>query len=152
MRRIYQTAAIVLFLSSVVFAQKSHRAFVSRDEQAVRQIEDQVSAALDHNDADALDRLWAADYMFVNPFGIVMTKAQRLSLFRSGKLKLESYSRDQENIRIYGETAIVIYRSTVKGQRGSQDIGFQRRVTTVLMKRSGHWRVVSQQSTRIEQQ
>jgi len=152
MRRIYQTAAIVLFLSSVAFAQKSHRAFVSRDEQAVRQIEDQVSAALDHNDADALDRLWAADYMFVNPFGIVMTKAQRLSLFRSGKLKLESYSRDQENIRIYGETAIVIYRSTVKGQRGSQDIGFQRRVTTVLMKRSGHWRVVSQQSTRIEQQ
>jgi len=87
MRRIYQTAAIVLFLSSVAFAQKSHRAFVSRDEQAVRQIEDQVSAALDHNDADALDRLWAADYMFVNPFGIVMTKAQRLSLFRSGKLK-----------------------------------------------------------------
>ena len=121
----------------------------NKDERSIRQVEDAIAIATDHNDANALDALWAPDYVFVNPFGIVMTKAQRLDLFRSGRMKLESYSRDQETIRVYGTTAVVIYRSTVRGQRGTEDISSQRRVTTVLLKRGGHWSAVSQQSTTI---
>jgi ketosteroid isomerase-like protein len=121
----------------------------SKDERLVRQVEDAIAEATDRNDANALDSLWASDYIFVNPFGIVMTKAQRLDLFRSGGMKLESYSRDQETIRVYGTTAVVVYRSTVRGQRGTQDISSQRRVTTVLLKRGGRWQAVSQQSTTI---
>ncbi|HZS48266.1 MAG TPA: nuclear transport factor 2 family protein [Blastocatellia bacterium] len=122
------------------------------DEDAVHKVEDQIAAALDHNDADTLNRLWADDYIFVNPVGLVLTKAQRLESFRSGMTKLESYTRDQESIRVYGNMAIVIYRSTVKGQAGGQDMSSQRRVTTVLEKRGGNWQAVSQQSTRIQQQ
>jgi ketosteroid isomerase-like protein len=121
----------------------------NKDERLIRQLEDAIASATDRNDANALDTLWASDYVFVNPFGIVMTKAQRLELFRSGRMKLESYSRDQETIRVYGTTAVVIYRSTVRGQRGTQDISSQRRVTTVLLKRGGRWQAVSQQSTTI---
>lgn len=121
----------------------------SKDERLVRQVEDAIADATDRNDANALDSLWASDYIFVNPFGIIMTKAQRLDLFRSGRMKLESYSRDQETIRVFGTTAVVIYRSTVRGQRGTQDISSQRRVTTVLLKRGGRWQAVSQQSTTI---
>ena len=119
------------------------------EEDAVRKVEDEIAAALDHNDADALDHLWADDYVFVNPYGLVFTKAQRLQAFRSGTTRLESYSRDQESIRVYGNTAVVIYRSTVKGQAGGRDMSSQRRVTTVLEKRGGRWQAVSQQSTRI---
>jgi uncharacterized protein (TIGR02246 family) len=119
------------------------------EQNAVRRVEDAVAAATDKNDADALDKLWAPDYVFVNPAGLVLMKADRLQLFRSRRLKLESYSRDEETIRIYDKVAIVIYRSTVKGQRGSQDISRQRRVTTVLEKRHGKWLVISQQSTPI---
>lgn len=119
----------------------------NKDERVIRELEDAIANATDHNDANALDTLWASDYIFVNPFGIVMTKAQRLELFRSGRMKLESYSRDQETIRVYGTTAVVIYRSTVRGQRDTRDISSQRRVTTVLLKRGGRWQAVSQQST-----
>jgi ketosteroid isomerase-like protein len=119
----------------------------SKDERSIRQVEDAIANATDRNDADALDGLWGSDYIFVNPGWIVMTKAQRLDLFRSGQLKVESYSRDQETIRVYGTTAVVVYRSTVRGQRGSQNISSQRRVTTVLLKRGGRWQAVSQQST-----
>src|SRR5579864_2829621 len=117
------------------------------EEQAVRQIMDQLAVALDHNDAEALDRLWAPDYIWVNPIGMMLTKAQRVELTRSGKMKVDSYTNDEENIRLYGTTAIDIYRSTVKGQYSGKDVLPRRRVTTVLLKRDGRWQVVSQQST-----
>jgi uncharacterized protein (TIGR02246 family) len=119
------------------------------EEESVRKIEDEFATAYGRNDAEALDRLWAADYTFVNPAGQVLTKAQRLAMIRSGELKIEAYTRDDERIRIYGDTAIVTYRSTVKAQRNGADISSQRRVITVLLKRDGRWQAVAQQSTTI---
>jgi ketosteroid isomerase-like protein len=144
MKRALPIVILLFVLVGSAFSQAS-----SKDEKAVHEIEDAIAVATDKNDADVLDKLWASDYVFVNPAGIVMTKADRLTLFRSGRLKLESYSRDEENIRIYGKVAIVVYRSSVKGQREGLDITSRRRVTTVLEKRHGHWLIISQQSTPI---
>ena len=119
------------------------------EEETIRKVEDEFAAAYGRNDADTLDRLWAPDYTFVNLAGQVLTKAQRLAMLRSGELKIEAYTRDDESIRIYGNTAVVTYRSTVKAQRNGTDISSQRRVITVLVKRDGHWQAVAQQSTRI---
>jgi uncharacterized protein (TIGR02246 family) len=119
------------------------------EEEKIRKLEDEFAAAYGRNDAEALDRLWAADYTFVNPPGQVLTKAQRLAMLRSGELKIEAYSRDDESIRIYGDTAVVTYRSTVKAQRNGNDVSSQRRVITVWVKRDGRWQAVAQQSTGI---
>lgn len=143
-------AAILCAICSLALGQSPNKTGrETKDERLVRQLEDAIASATDRNDVKALDGLWADDYIFVNPFGIVMTKAQRLDLLRTGHLKVESYSRDEETIRVYGNTAVVIYRSTVRGQRGSEDISSRRRVTTVLLKRGGRWQAVSQQSTTI---
>src|SRR5438270_805479 len=98
----------------------------SSDEEAVHKAVDAIVAALDHNDADALDRLSTPDYIFVNPAGKVLTKAQYFELIRSGTLKVESYSRDEEIIRVYGDTAVVIYRSTPKGTFKGTELSSQR--------------------------
>lgn len=142
---------ILLAFSSLAVAHPTQKQIKRKpgDEQAVRKAEDEIAAALDRNDADALDRLWPSDYSFVNPFGLVFTKAQRLASLRTGALKIQSYTLDQETIRIYGTTAIVTYRSTVKAQHTGPDIPSQRRVTTVLLKRNGRWQAVHQQSTPI---
>jgi hypothetical protein len=78
--------------------------------------------AIDRNDADAFDRLSTADYTFVNPAGKVWNKKQYLELIRSGTLKVESYTRDEESIRLYGNAAVVIYRSTPKGTFKGQEL------------------------------
>src|SRR5436309_4734000 len=54
------------------------------EEAAVRQVEDQITAALAHNDADALSKLWGPEYMFVDPGGIVVAGPQRLGMLGSG--------------------------------------------------------------------
>ena len=147
MLRVFAIAILLTSGSPALCQQPNKPSRESKDERSIRQVEDAIAGATDRNDANALDGLWASDYIFVNPYGIVMTKAQRLDLFRSGRMKLESYRRDQETIRVYGTTAVVIYRSTVRGRLSTQDISSQRRVTTVLLKRGGRWQAVSQQST-----
>lgn len=115
----------------------------------VKRVEAEAAAAYDRNDADALDRLWASDYTFVNPGGVVLDKAQRLATLKTGSLHIESYTVDDMRVRIYGATAIVLFRSSVAGTRGGNDITSRRRVTTVLIKRDGRWQIVAQQSTPI---
>jgi len=85
----------------------------------------------------------------MSPAGQRLTAAQRLQMFRSGEMRVESYQRDQESIRVYGTMAIVIYRSAVPAARNGTDVSTQQRVTTVLLKRDGRWRAVLQQSSPI---
>lgn len=121
----------------------------SPEEEAIHKTMDEIVAAEDRNDADALDRLYVPDYTFVTPAGQVWTKARYLQLMRSGDLKSNSYSRDEETIRVYGNTALVIYRSTASGTLKGQSFNSQRRVTTVLLKRDGVWLALGRQSTPI---
>src|SRR6185312_8427445 len=80
---------------------------VSADEQAVKATEERIESAWAHNDADTLEQLWSDDYTFTNPSGIFLNKPQRLGMMRSGKVKVQSYSVDDEKIRVYGDTAVV---------------------------------------------
>jgi uncharacterized protein (TIGR02246 family) len=139
-------------LTSVALGQPeaSPSATGNAEEETVHKTVDEIVAAIDRNDADAFDRLSTADYTFVNPAGKVWTKKEYLELIRSGTLKVESYTRDEESIRLYGSTAVVIYRSTPKGTfKGQELITNQRRVTTILVKQDGRWLTAGRQSTPI---
>jgi ketosteroid isomerase-like protein len=120
-------------------------------EQDVRAAEQQIAEATDKDDADKLESLWAPEFVWVGPVGNVLTRAQRLAQIRSGREKSAGYSIDQEDVRIYGPTAVVTFRSTVAGVIDGKDISGRRRVTNVLVHRDGHWQAVSQHSTLIVQ-
>ena len=137
-----------LALSTASYAQPQPTA--NAEQESVHKTVDEIVAAIDRNDADAFEKLSTADYTFVNPAGKVWNKTQYLELIRSGTLKLESYARDEESIRFYGNsTAIVIYRSTPKGTMKGQELTTQRRVTTIMIKQDGRWLTAGRQSTPI---
>src|SRR5689334_7597663 len=69
----------------------------SDDEQTIHRLEDQIANAMGKNDADALSKLWASDYVFVNPAGQRLTAAERLQMLRTGERKEATYARDQES-------------------------------------------------------
>jgi ketosteroid isomerase-like protein len=148
MKRIVSSAAM-LALSCAAFAQTpatgaSER---SREAAAVHSAVEEIVAAIARNDADGFYRLSTPDYTFVNPAGLVWTKAQYLGRIRSGDLKVESYTRDEENIRVYGNTAVVIYRSAPRGTFNGQELSNQRRVTSIFVKDGGRWLTAGRQST-----
>ena len=147
MKRILIVAVLISAASSVTTGQTS-----GNTEQAIRQLMSELANAQVKGDTATLNRIWADDFAFTNSSGEVQTKAQRLAEIKSGELKFESISIDDVQVRVYGDTAVVMSRGTVKGQRRGQDLTGQSRGTSVYVKKQGRWQQVAQQVTRIAQQ
>ena len=62
----------------------------------------------------------------------------------------ELLSADEIKVRLYGDTAIVTYRSNAKGEDQQGEIDFQRSVTRVFLRRDGRWQQVHSQATPIQ--
>jgi ketosteroid isomerase-like protein len=94
-------------------------------------------------DANALDRLWAADLVVTVPNMPVMDKSESLGFVRSGKMKFETYKTSDIRIRVYGNAAVVTgqlerHRS---GNRGEFEEDW--RFTKVYVRRARKWKVVA---------
>ena len=113
-QRILLTLAMMLALPALVLCQINDKSKKGGDEQAVRQTITDLAAALRNNDTAALDRIYADDYTFVGDTGTIMTKSERIALFKSGDLKYESVSIEVASIHFYGNTAVAITRITTK--------------------------------------
>jgi uncharacterized protein (TIGR02246 family) len=148
MKRLLLVATLVA-ASTLLFGQMTRAsANQGNDEQAVRQVLNELYAALGRNDAAALDRIYADDYTFINESGEFTTKAPRLAAIKSGEMKYESLSFEDVNVRVYGNTAVATYRAMVKARSKGQDVGGALRVTITLVKTKGRWQVVAAQATR----
>ncbi|MDQ3685461.1 MAG: nuclear transport factor 2 family protein [Acidobacteriota bacterium] len=121
-------------------------------EQAVGQLHNESFQAILRADTTVLDRVWADDYSLTNPGGNVMAKAAFIGALKSGGLKFETLDLSDTNVRVYGDTAVVTGRATVKAKGDNQDIAEQVRYISVYVKRQGQWQAVAMQTTRIGQQ
>lgn len=121
----------------------------STPEQEVTQLTDQYIAALKGKDTAALERIWGDDLTFINPGGVVLTKAQRLADIQSGANRFDSLETSDRTVKVYGDVAVMTSLTTMKGQYGGQDASGQYRVTNVFARRGGAWQIVSLQMTPI---
>jgi ketosteroid isomerase-like protein len=103
----------------------------------------QFEQAVVANDAGAVERFLAEDWVIVDPDGKLIDKARFLSVIRSGDLSKDS------RVRIYEDTAVVTSRTTTKGKYKGQAFTTQERATDVFVKRNGHWSCVFSQLTRL---
>lgn len=117
------------------------------DEQAVRQMINDLIAALSRNDVSALDRIYADSYTFTSDAGVMTTKAERLAALKSGDLKYESISFDDVSIRMYGNAAVATFRVMSKLASNGQNINGKFRTTATFVKLNGRWQEVAAQST-----
>lgn len=120
-------------------------------ETDIKKLATDMSAAQVKGDAAALDKMWADNYVFVGPDGVVATKAQRIDSMKSGDTKIESLSYDEMSVRSNpeGTGAILIGRATVKGVNLGKPAVGQFRMTQVWSKAKDGWQLVSGQVTAI---
>ena len=120
-------------------------------EAEIKKLVTETAAALAKNDADALDKLYADNYMLVNLDGSVQNKSERLASLRSGDTKFDSFSYDEVNVRSNpeGTGAVVIARATASGMNKGRKVEGTIRVTQVWSKTSAGWRQVSGHATQI---
>jgi ketosteroid isomerase-like protein len=108
-------------------------------QQEILRLEKEFSQAILKNDAEAVRRFLADDWIIVDPDGGIIDKERFLGVIKSGALTHEIMESDETRVRIYGNTAIVTALTTTKGKFSGQVFTTQERATDVFVKQDGQW-------------
>lgn len=122
------------------------------EEQNIHQLINDLAAAFERNDAAALDRLYADDFIGTTLAGELYDKPALLGVIKSGIQKYESVNVDEIKIHVYGDAATVHSRGRIKLQVNGQHKEDLTRDTTTLVKRQGQWRIVADHASPIAKQ
>jgi len=116
-------------------------------EEVLRVHRDVFYRSLLDQDYDALADLYAIDYMLVRSDGSALNKETVLQDLKLGGLTFKSIELIGENVRIYGETAIVTGESRTLARRGGEQLASRFRLVAVYASQAETVRLVHFQST-----
>ncbi len=144
MRRILFVALVTLVAAAPAIAQSSA-------EQQIRDLERQSVEAAERGTGRAFgERYLAEDFLFTDPKGGVMTKAQILARAKSTPGKGVVIEVDDQQVRVYGDTAVVTGRATfTSAESPKPDSRRSARYTRVWVRQGGTWQLVAEQLTLI---
>jgi ketosteroid isomerase-like protein len=114
-------------------------------EQLLRQMNDDWTKALVRADRVTLDRIMADDFFFAYPME-GDDKAQFVGDVVSGDVKVESLTRENITVRIWGDTAVLTGRDSARWSYQGRDFSGHYKVINVYVRRDGEWRLVSVQA------
>jgi ketosteroid isomerase-like protein len=112
----------------------------SRDELVA--VTHEWDRAMVENDADAIGRYMADDWVIVGSDGRVGDRATFLELVRSGALSHDVMESHDLDIRLYGDTAVVLARGISGGTYQGRPFREIERVSCVFVRTGGRWRCV----------
>lgn len=115
-------------------------------------IEQNLVAALVKGDASAVERNMASTCLFTGPDGGRQTKAEMVADMKTGALKMKSSKNDGMKVQVYGDAAVVTYRSTDNGTYEGRDISGQYNWMDVFTKQNDRWQIVATQGTPLSKQ
>ena len=114
-------------------------------EQRLRRLNDAWVEAFLLRDTETLDRIMASDFVFIYPLD-GDGKDRFIADVRSGDLIVDSLIRDNVDIRIYENTAVVSGIDNAKRRYKGHDILGYYRIINVYAKRQGDWQLVTIQA------
>jgi ketosteroid isomerase-like protein len=120
------------------------------DKAAVAALDTEYQAAVKANDAAAMDRILADDFVLVTGVGKGFNKADLLNSARSKEV---SYERQEEipqtqTVRVWGDTAVVTALLWVKGKReGGEPFDYRLWFSDTYARTPAGWRYVFGQAT-----
>ena len=117
-------------------------------QEEILKLEEEFGQAMIKNDAEAIGRFLADDWIIVDPDGGIIDRSHFLDVIKSGALSHERMNSDDTRVRIYENTATVTALTTTKGKFMGQEFTTQERATDVFVKQNGRWQCVLTQLTR----
>lgn len=105
--------------------------------------EDALASAMLQGDADALERLLAAELSFVGPDGRLIAKAADLELYRLGVHRISRLDRLQADYRLLGDVVLADVVAVLHGVMRGHAYGGEFRYQRVWHRRPSGWQVVS---------
>jgi ketosteroid isomerase-like protein len=119
----------------------------SEDEQALVKVQYDWAKARIKGDSSYTQRLEAENCTVVWPDGSIVNKREDLKSM-TGDIGFTEFHIDDLQVRLYGETGIVVGQGTIKAHEGKQNLlGGKFVWTDTFVKQDGAWKVVASQVT-----
>ena len=119
------------------------------DEQALYQIERELTAANPKKDTAVYDRLLSNDFVWGST-GRTLNKKRYLAWMKANPAKIESAASSEMNAIVFGDTAVVHGLYIEKSTTSGKDTSGQYRFTDVFVKRDGRWQCVTEYVTGVQ--
>jgi ketosteroid isomerase-like protein len=120
----------------------------SEDEQALMKIQHEWAEARIKGDSSYTRRIEADDCTIVWPDGRIVNKGEDLQTM-TGDIVFSEFKIHHVQVRLYGDTGIVIGEGMIKAHKGRQDLITGKFVwTDTFVKQGGERKVVASQSLR----
>jgi ketosteroid isomerase-like protein len=119
------------------------------DEREIRKVEAALCDALREGDAAAIARLEDDTYTLTNSKGEVTTRADDVADAKKG-VRYDEFRNHEQSVRLYGDAAIVLGVTTVRGSAGGKPFAADFRFTDTYVRRADGWKIAASHATRIE--
>ena len=144
------TVAVLVAFSAALGQTQGKKSTGGSVESILMQMERDWSQAYLKADLAAIERIEAADYTYIDSQATAGDRSQDLAELKSGVWKAQSDSVDELKVRVFGNTAVVTGRNTLKGaQYKGKDMSGQYRFTDVFAQRDGRWQAVATHISKI---
>jgi ketosteroid isomerase-like protein len=119
----------------------------SQDERALMKIQHEWAEGRVKGDSSYMRLIEAEDCTIVWPDGRIVNKRGDLESM-TGDIVFSQFKINDLQVRLYGDTGIVISEGVIKAQKGKQDLlGGKFVWTDTFVNESGQWKVVASQIT-----
>jgi ketosteroid isomerase-like protein len=146
--RFVTTIAIVAFASSFV-ARNAAARDLRQDEAAILQVTRDACKAFVDADTRRLKEVLTEDFTLTDADGTVTTRAQEIASVETGAIRYEVFENHDMKVRVYGDSAVVTGRTTVKGTAGASAFAAEFQFTDSIIRRGDRWQFAASHISRI---
>jgi len=123
------------------------KASAADDGKIVAALDTEYQAAVKTNDAAAMARILADDFVLVTGSGKTYTKTDMLDDARGGETNYEHNDEDVQTVRVWGDTAIVTAKLWEKGMTNGKSFDRKFWFSDTYVRTPAGWRYVFGQSS-----
>jgi ketosteroid isomerase-like protein len=132
--------APALLLASALFASAAIHAAPVDDAATVAALDREYQAAVKHNDAATMARILADDFVLVAGNGRTYDRDALLAEARSAAVRYEQQDELEQQVRVWGDTAVVTAKLWVKGTREGEAFDRKLWFSDVYVRTADGWR------------
>lgn len=137
---------LVLILFLVLLVGQAARADQAADRAQLQEIEKRCAVSLVNGDFKALGDIFAEEWMLVSD-GQVLSREQIFAQLKKGELQFSAYELGELNVRVFGDTAVVIGRGNPHGEYRGQKFEEAEVFTDTFIRVGNGWRCVLSHSS-----
>jgi ketosteroid isomerase-like protein len=119
------------------------------DESELLRVEAILCAAFEAGDAQTLRRYVDATFTQTSSRGEVTDFAQNLAEVARREPRYEVFRNHDQKVRLYGDTAIVLGITTVKGTADGTPFAADFQYTDTWLRRGGTWKIAASHASRL---